>query len=89
MLTNPTYAAIINLGCGPIVSLVLSILAAGAIAWLLTWILDTFLKTVVKEPFFGWARKIIIVACIVYVVLVVLQIVFGINLFINVSPVCG
>ena len=44
---------------------------------------------IIKEPFFGWARQIIIVACIVYAVLVVLLVVFGVRLLIDVTPVCG
>jgi len=79
------YAALINLGCNPFVSLILTIIVTGIIVWLALWLLG--FATFIAEPFKAMASKGIMALGIIYVVCVALQIIFGITIFSGMTPI--
>ena len=81
------HAALIPIGCGPFIAMLLSILVVGFIAYVANWAV-AYLP--VSDPMKAIVLKIIYVASVVYVVLLVVDFVFGINLFgVRPIPVCG
>jgi hypothetical protein len=76
-------AAVFNVGCGPFVAFILSVIGAGVIAWVAQWIVGYIpmngqLKAI--------ALKAIYVVAIGYVILLAAQLLFGISIL-NVQPI--
>ncbi len=85
----PAYhAALINLGCNPFVSLIVTFIVTGVIVWLALLILG--FATFIAEPFKSMASKAIIALGVIYCVCVALQIIFGIVIIQGMTPIgCG
>lgn len=87
MTHAPHYAALINLGCNPFISLIVTILVVGFIVWLAQLLLP---YAPVSDPFKKMAGTAILYLGIGYVFLVALEIIFGIQIIAGVSPIgCG
>lgn len=84
----PHQAALINLGCNPFISLIVTIVVVGVIVWLALLLLG--FATFIAEPFKAMAAKAIYALGIIYCVLVALQIIFGIVILQGMTPIgCG
>lgn len=84
-----TYqAALLNVGCNPLIALIITIVVVGVIVWAALWLLG--LATFIAEPFRTIAMQAVKVIAIIYVVLVALEIIFGIRILAGVAPMgCG
>lgn len=81
MLTNPTYAALINLGDGGgLVGLLVLILIVGIVVWLALWLLDNF-GGFIAQPFNKAIRMLIIFIGVMICLNRALEVLFGISLF--------
>ena len=86
-LENVQYAALINLGCNPFISLIVTILVVGFIVWLVQLLLP---YAPVSDPFKTMVGKIVLYVGIAYCFLVALQIIFGIQIIAGVTAIgCG
>ncbi len=84
----PMQAALIPIGCGPFVVTVLSILAAGFIAYVAKWLVAYL--PMISDPAKAIVLKIIQVVMIGYIILLIIDFVFGINILnVRPIPVCG
>ena len=80
-------ASLVNLGCNPFVSLVVTILVVGFVVWLAQLIVPLL---PVADSFKALALKVIYACSLGYVALVALEIVFGIHIIAGVAPIgCG
>lgn len=81
-------AALLDIGCNPFISFIVTLLIVGFIVWIATWLLG--LATFIAEPFRGIARQVIYIVAVAYIVLLALQIIFGIRIITGVSAIgCG
>ena len=84
----PLQAALIPIGCGPFVAMVLSILAAGFIAAVAKYLV-VYLP-MISDPTKAIVQKIIQVFMIGYIILLIVDFVFGISILgVRPIPVCG
>lgn len=74
-------AALINIGNNPIVSLIGVILAAGIIVFVVNWLMDAFGKAFIAEPFASGIKTLVLIVCCIWVLVVALDVIFGIQLF--------
>lgn len=81
MLTNPTHAALINLGDGGgLIGLLVLIIVVGIVVWLALWLIDNF-GSFIAEPFRKAVRALIIFIGVLVCLDKALEVIFGISLF--------
>lgn len=80
-LQNAHYAAMINLGSNPLISLIILVIVVGIVVWVALYIFDTFLAGIIAEPFAKFARALIWIIGLIIVIDAVLKVVFGIAIF--------
>ena len=77
-------AALIPIGNNPIVMLIGVIIAAGLIVFVVNWLVDNF-GGFIAEPFRGGLKTLVLIVCCLWVLVVALDVIFGIQLFAGVS----
>ena len=86
-LAHAHQAAMIELGCSPFISLIITIVVVGVLVWLATYIIGLI---PMAEPFKTIAIKLIYALGVIYVVCVLLEVLFGIVIFRGMTPIgCG
>lgn len=84
----PMQAALIPIGCGPFVAMILSILVAGFIAYVAKYLVAWL--PMISDPAKVIVAKIIQAFLVGYIILLIVDFVFGINIFgVRPIPVCG
>lgn len=74
-------AALIPIGNNPIVTLIGVVIAAGIIVFVVNWLMDHFGNQFIAEPFASGIKGLVLILCCIWVLVVALQVIFGIQLF--------
>lgn len=74
-------AALIPIGNNPIVYLIGVIIAAGIIVFIVNWLIDKFGSAFMAEPFASGVKGLVLIVCCIWVLVVALDVIFGIQLF--------